>query len=206
MTETPEKIVEPNHHAHHPGFSGVKGHAMAVAFLLRARERNALAAEITGLRAGERIVDIGCGPGSAVAAAASLGAEAVGVDPSTAMLRIARLRWRALGADWRVGTAESVPVDAGWGNVVWSIATVHHWKDLEAGLAEVARVLQPGGRFLALERRIDDPLAKGSASHGWTLQQADTFAERCEASGYQHATVTTHAGSIELVAVQAERC
>jgi ubiquinone/menaquinone biosynthesis C-methylase UbiE len=48
---------------------------------------------------------------------------------------------------------------------------VHHWHDLDAGLAEVRRVLRPSGRFLAIERQVE-PGATGLASHGWTAEQA----------------------------------
>jgi SAM-dependent methyltransferase len=60
---------------------------------------------------------------------------------------------------------------------------VHHWHDLEAGLAEVRRVLAPGGRFVALERRTEVG-ADGLASHGWTDAQAAAFAEACRAAGF----------------------
>jgi ubiquinone/menaquinone biosynthesis C-methylase UbiE len=73
---------------------------------------------------------------------------------------------------------------------VWSLATVHHWPDIDAGLGEVGRVLAPGGRFVAIERHVVDD-AHGLASHGWTRAQADTFAARCDALGLS-ATVAEH--------------
>ena len=48
------------------------------------------------------------------------------------------------------GTAENLPVPEHSATVVWSVATVHHWADVTAGLAEVRRVLSPGGRFLVI--------------------------------------------------------
>ena len=60
---------------------------------------------------------------------------------------------------------------------------MHHWRDLEAGLAEVTRVLAPGGRFVALERLTDEG-ADGLASHGWTQAQAEAFADACRAAGF----------------------
>jgi ubiquinone/menaquinone biosynthesis C-methylase UbiE len=72
------------------------------------------------------------------------------------------------------------------------LATVHHWPDLDAALAEVSRVLAPHGRLVAIERHVSDG-AHGLASHGWTRAQADAFAARCETYGLS-ATVGAHPG------------
>jgi len=75
--------------------------------------------------------------------------------------------------------------------VVWSLATVHHWPLLDEGFAEARRVLRPGGRFLAIERKTR-PGAKGLASHGWIRDQADAFAVRCRHAGFTDVTVACH--------------
>jgi ubiquinone/menaquinone biosynthesis C-methylase UbiE len=85
--------------------------------------------------------------------------------------------------------------------VLWSISTVHHWHDIDRGVAEAGRVLGRGGRFLAIERRTRAG-AKGHASHGWTPAQADAFAQRCRAAGYVDAqveTVTLHKKTVLAV-------
>lgn len=185
----------PNHHASHPGFAGPSGLAAAVSFLFGRDRAAGLAIELTGLRSGERLVDVGCGPGIAVRRARTLGAEAIGVDPASVMLAVARARWRSdPGVEWRRGPAEALPVEDGWADVVWSLSTVHHWADIDAGLAEARRVLTPGGRLLALERRIADTGVSGTASHGWTEAQARSFAEHCHRHGFTDATVDTHRG------------
>ena len=181
-----------NHHADHPGFSGVTGLLFALIFLAIGRPKARLAVEVAGVSDGDRVVDIGCGPGSAVRQAARRGARVTGVDPSSAMLRVARAFTRhATGIEWAEGTAENVPVPDGSATVVWSLATVHHWHDLDAGLDEVRRVLRPAGRFLAVERRTV-PGATGLASHGWTDEQADLFAERCRSVGFTDVAVDRH--------------
>ncbi len=61
---TPHSLV-PNHHAHHRGFSGLTGW-LAARSMSTGRTGNAeLAIELTELRPGDRVVDIGCGPGVA---------------------------------------------------------------------------------------------------------------------------------------------
>ena len=202
----PSELPAPNHHASHGGFSGFGGFVAAVRFLFGRDDAAELAIELADLQPGERAVDIGCGPGIAVHHARSLGAEVVGVDPASVMLRVARVRWRRdPGVSWRVGTAESIPVDDRWANVAWSLATVHHWVDVDAALDEATRVLAPGGRLVVLERRIEDTNAEGTASHGWTFEQAESFAEHCRRHGFVDAAVGTHVRGRDLLSVVARR-
>ncbi|MGP0109116.1 MAG: class I SAM-dependent methyltransferase [Acidimicrobiales bacterium] len=133
---------------------------------------------------GDKVVDVGCGPGVAVRYAAQMGAMATGVDPAPVMLRVARLLTRHPGEVRYVeGAAEAIPLPDGSASVVWSIATVHHWSDIDAALREVRRVLLPGGRLVAMERRTQ-PGARGHQSHGWTDEQATAFADRCREHGF----------------------
>jgi ubiquinone/menaquinone biosynthesis C-methylase UbiE len=158
-------------------------------FLAIGRAKARLAVDIASVSATDRVVDIGCGPGVAVRAAAARGARATGIDPARVMLRVARAFSRGRdGVDWAEGTAESLPVPDGSATVVWSLATVHHWKDVTKGLAEAHRVLAPGGRVLAIERQVA-PDATGLASHGWTEQQAESFAAQCRTAGFDDVRV-----------------
>ena len=201
---TPQTLPVPNHHADHPGFSGGSGLFAAVSFLFGRDNAAKLAIELSDLRAGERLVDVGCGPGVAAHRSRALGAEVIGVDPASVMLRVARLRWRSgAGLDWRIGTAESVPVDDNWAQVLWSLATVHHWADVDRALAEARRVLAPGGRLLVIERRIADTNASGVASHGWTVEQPESFAAACRQHGFTTVNVGTHPGLTTLLSVLA---
>ncbi len=194
----------PNHHSTHPGFSGPSGLLAGLSFLFGRNRAAQLAIELSELQACERLVDIGCGPGIAVSYARAKGAEVIGVDPAPVMLRLARLRWRAKpDVSWRIGTAESLPVGDNWAQVVWSLATVHHWHDIDAGLAEARRVLAPAGRLLAVERRIHDTNAAGTASHGWTHEQAESFAEHCRRHGFANVAVAPHTGQSTLLSVVA---
>jgi ubiquinone/menaquinone biosynthesis C-methylase UbiE len=135
-------------------------------------------AEVANIATGERVLDVGCGPGAAARLAAQRGAAVIGVDPSAVMLRFAR--WigaarRAHGLDWRVGRAEALPADDGSVSVVWAISTFHHWDNPPAGLGEIRRVLVPGGRVVLAERLVP-PGARGHAAHGLTADQAESLA------------------------------
>jgi len=97
-------------------------------------------------KAGERILDLGCGAGQLTAAIARTGAEALGLDASPEMIAQARANFPAL--DFRVGDATNFsvnePLDA-----VFSNAALHWVKNAEAVAACVSRALKPGGRFVA---------------------------------------------------------
>jgi ubiquinone/menaquinone biosynthesis C-methylase UbiE len=181
----------PNHHAHYPGFAGLTGLLAAASMLGRDSDAR-IAERLTGLVAGDVVVDVGCGPGTAVRRAARRGASVVGVDPAPVMLRVARSITRNSDRVRFVeGRAESLPLPDSSASIVWSIACVHHWADLDAGLEEVRRILRAGGRLVAIERR--SPLgANGLASHGWTDRQADAFADSCRAHGFTDIAIDMH--------------
>jgi ubiquinone/menaquinone biosynthesis C-methylase UbiE len=202
---TTAETHRPNHHAHHPGFAGIPG-VLAALTMVAGRTGDAeLAADLTELGPGDRLVDVGCGPGAAARFAARQGATVAGVDPAPVMLDVARrLTRRRTGVTYLEGAAEAIPVPDGSVTVVWALATVHHWPALEPALAEIRRVLEPGGRFVALERHTN-PGATGLASHGWTPEQAEAFAELCRGAGFADVGVGSHPGRRSLLSVLARR-
>lgn len=101
--------------------------------------------EVAGLRAGQRALDVGCGPGALTARLVDrLGADAVaGVDPSMPFVEAARARFP--GVDLRHGAAESLPFDDGVFDAALAQLVVHFMEDPVAGLREMGRVVRPGG-------------------------------------------------------------
>ncbi|MGV0677760.1 class I SAM-dependent methyltransferase [Mycolicibacterium fortuitum] len=178
-----------NHHADHPGFAGVTGVLCGLVFLLVGRAKAKMAADIAQVSSSDHVVDVGCGPGTAARVAARRAARVTGVDPSSTMLRIARLVTpKRAPVTWSEGTAETLPVADGSATVLWALATVHHWQDVDEAVAEARRVLAPGGRLIAIERQSPDG-ATGLASHGWTRQQAETFGALCRNTGFDDVSV-----------------
>ena len=150
---------------------------------------------IANLEATDHVLDIGCGPGTAARDAARHGSRVTGVDPAEPMLRLARLLTRlrrpAGEIEWLCAGAEDLPMPDDSVTVCWSLASVHHWPDLDGGLSEVRRVLSSDGTFIALEKRTQ-PGATGNASHGWTIDQANAFAAMLTDHGFESAEVSNH--------------
>ena len=179
-----EQLAPLNHHADYPGFAGAAGLVAALSMVVGRKGDGQTAVRLSGMKSGDTLVDIGCGPGVAARYAARRGAVVTGVDPAPVMLRVAKLLTRSSKRVRYVeGVAEAIPLPEGSAAVAWSIATVHHWSDIDAGLREVRRVLLPGGRLVAMERRAQRG-ARGHASHGWTDEQATAFADRCREHGF----------------------
>lgn len=104
-----------------------------------------LLADLAGVEAGQRALDVGCGPGALTAELVRrLGAGAVAaVDPSPSFLEAASARHPDV--DVRPGAAEGLPHSDGGFDRVLAQLVVHFLADPVAGLREMARVAVPGG-------------------------------------------------------------
>jgi SAM-dependent methyltransferase len=201
MIDSTSTPTTPNHHADYPGFAGILGLAAGLTMIVGRGPVARLAADLADLSSTDHVVDVGSGPGVAAREAARRGARVTGVEPARVMRRLARSLTRSRTAiTWLDGVAESLPLPAQSATVLWSISTVHHWSDVDAGLAEA--VLVPGGLLLVIERHVR-PGATGHASHGWTDAQAKTFAEHCRRAGFTEVRVETRSARRPLVVVQA---
>lgn len=104
------------------------------------------------LKPGESVLDVGCGPGlmlEEMAGVVGSRGSAVGIDPSEAMLALARGRLSKVPtASVQVGTAEELPfADSSFDAVVLSQVLLYV-EDVSKALKEVYRVLKPGGRVV----------------------------------------------------------
>ena len=114
--------------------------------------------EMTVAQPGESVLDVGCGTGSlAIALKAEVGAssEVTGIDASPEMIEQARRKATRAGVDagFEVAPIEGLSFPDARFDLVVSSFMLHHLPDgvKRKGLAEVRRVLKPGGRFLAVD-------------------------------------------------------
>jgi ubiquinone/menaquinone biosynthesis C-methylase UbiE len=90
---------------------------------------------------GGAIVDVGAGTGNYSAALARLGYRVTAVEPSATMSEQAA---DAPGVRWVTGTAERLPLPDGCANAVICVLALHHFRDAEAALHEMRRVVTAG--------------------------------------------------------------
>jgi SAM-dependent methyltransferase len=108
------------------------------------RRRGLLLGEV---RAGERVLDLGCGAGRFLGALRRAGAEPVGVELAEAAAQ--RARANVPGADVRLVEPDgSLPLGHGEVDLVWCSEVLEHVPDVAHLLLEVRRVLRGGGRLL----------------------------------------------------------
>ena len=117
------------------------------------------------LRGARRVLDIGCGEGQVSRLAAAGGAEVVGLDYAWA--QVSEARARGGGPRYLRAAAGGLPLASGSFDAVVACLVFEHIRDVDDAIAEVARVLQPGGRFTFF---LNHPLIQTPGS-GWIDDQ-----------------------------------
>ena len=96
--------------------------------------------------------DLGCGTGQVSAALAPFVEKVIAVDASAAMLQAAKKRLQSVGnIELRRGDLEALPIDEARLDAATLMLVLHHVPEPELALAEVARVLKPGGRAIVVD-------------------------------------------------------
>ena len=143
--------------------------------------------EALALHSGERVLDVGCGPGFLAAAMAdAIGAtgRVCGVDVSESMLALARARCGDR-IEFLFGDATLLPLDDGVFDVAVATQVYEYVSDLEAALTELRRVLRPGGRALIVDTdwesivwHASDPQRMRRVLAAWDEHLADPYLPR----------------------------
>jgi ubiquinone/menaquinone biosynthesis C-methylase UbiE len=99
------------------------------------------------------ILDVGCGTGKLLGLAQGQfpGARLAGIDAAIEMVKQARASNPESPIRFEQGIAEALPYPDDSFDLVFSTMTFHHWEDQGRGIAEIARVLTPPGRWLLAE-------------------------------------------------------
>ena len=116
------------------------------------------------LAGAQRVLDVGCGDGQVSRLAAKLGAQVVGIDPTWNCVSVAHERGGGVFA--QAGAAQ-LPFADGTFDAVVACLVFEHIRDVDSAIAEVARVLQPGGRFCFF---LNHPLLQ-TPNSGWIDDQ-----------------------------------
>lgn len=171
--------------------------------------RRRLALEAVDAQPGERILDVGCGPGYYVAELADrVGPDGavVGIDLSKEMLAVAGGRCAGLpNAEFRQADATALPVDDEDFDRVLSVQMLEYVPDVDAALAEIRRVLRPGGRAVlwdvdqdTLSVQARDRARSERVLRAWYERSAHpalprTLAARLRAAGFDEVRMEAHA-------------
>lgn len=116
-----------------------------------------------------RVLEVGGGEGElAERIRSELGAQLIGIDQSERMVELQR----AKGIDARRGDVQALPFADGEFDVALAAWMLYHVSDLDLGLSELARVLKPGGRLVAVTNGVDH------LKELWDLARRDTSIRR----------------------------
>lgn len=180
-------MLKLHHQFGHPRgpLGSLVGHLMAVKNTPRSR----WVLEVLALQPGERVLEIGFGPGADIARALrSVGSsgQVTGIDVSSTMLRQASRRnlaaLRSGRASLHEGSVDRMPFPDDTFDAAFAINCAQFWPDLVAGFREIHRVVRPGGRtVIAVQPRnqgatVADSqrwlgmLTDASRSAGWPIQ------------------------------------
>src|SRR5262245_36673804 len=144
--------------------------------------RNRWAAGLLDIQPADRVIELGCGPGVAVAALAARATEGlvVGVDHSQVVLGQARRRNRAAIRASRVrlvhSSVEGLAIGDGPFDAALAVNTLGMWPDKTARLRELGRLLRPGGR-IAVVSQPRCPGASAATSDAAATELSDLLTE-----------------------------
>jgi SAM-dependent methyltransferase len=149
--------------------------------------------ELLAPRAGERILDLGCGDGALTAKLAEMGCDVIGVDASPAQIEAAK----KLGVTAHVVDAEHLDFDSEF-DAVFSNAALHWMRNPDQVVAGVHRALKLSGRFVAecgghgcvakIKKALVDALNRrginGEAASPWYFPTVEDYSQRLANGGF----------------------
>ena len=130
--------------------------------------------------------DLGCGTGQVSAALAPFVARVIAVDSSAAMLQAAKRRLAGFdNIDVRRGELEALPIDDDRLDVAALMLVLHHVPEPEKAVAEVARVLKPGGRIIVGDMQPHDRESyRQQMGHVWLGFSDDHIGRMLSGAGF----------------------
>jgi ubiquinone/menaquinone biosynthesis C-methylase UbiE len=149
---------------------------------------NDTAQELLAAQPYEHILEIGFGPGRGIHRLAQHAGRVTGIEVSDTMLAAAQRRNAAAIGDGRVqlarGDGTTLPLDTDTVDGALAVHTLYFWPQPETTLAEIARVLRPGGRFVLAFRDGAYPAPRRFDLNVYRLYSAGDVAAMLERSGF----------------------
>jgi len=143
---------------------GLGGRLIARLWVKETAKTNDAALDLLAPGPDEDILEIGFGPGRTLGLLVERGARVTGVDISEEMVRLAERRNSEIVRTGVLalhrGDGVTLPVDDNSQDAVLSVHNLYFWPEPEATIADVARVLRPGGRLLLVFRGREHPLPR----------------------------------------------
>ena len=175
----------------HP--SGAGGRAVAAAMNRGNRALNARAIDLLDVRPSSRVLDLGFGGGLTFSPLLARAGTVTGVDRAHDMVTAASSRHADAVAAGRlhlhVGDVLDLPLPEAGVDRIITVNTVYFWTDLPAALAEVRRVLEPGGRLVV---GIRDGAVMGQVTPDlFTLRSPAELASALTDAGFQAARIVS---------------
>jgi ubiquinone/menaquinone biosynthesis C-methylase UbiE/DNA-binding transcriptional ArsR family regulator len=146
------------------------------------------------------IGDLGCGTGRASEAIAPFVARVIAVDASAAMLQAAKKRLQPFdNVDLRRGDLEALPIDEAQLDAATLMLVLHHVTEPARALAEVARVLKPGGRLILVDMLPHDrEHYRQQMGHVWMGFSTEQIRHLLTESGFEKARVVPIAADAKV--------
>ena len=136
------------------------------------------------------ILDVGFGQGRSVANLVRAGHRVLGVDPSPTMVRQATRRNRSACRDGRAtlrhGDGVTIPFPAHSADAAITIHSIYFMADPAATIADIARVLRPGGTLVVACRTSDDDTPAWFDPAVYTFRSADQITALLRTAGFEH--------------------
>jgi ubiquinone/menaquinone biosynthesis C-methylase UbiE len=175
--------------------TGLLGRLIAFIMSHETKGDNRRAIQALEIRAGDHVLDVGCGHGRSLTELAALANEGkvVGADPSDVMIDMAARHAANLIASGRVqlvtASVETLPLPDASFDKALCVHVVYFWRDLARPLSEIARVLKPGGRLALLFRTIASQSVEAFPSDVYRFPTLDEIRSALEYADFGVETV-----------------